>query len=170
MSRRRESLFARAQRAQSMVEFALVSPLLLLLLFGIVEGALMMNAQATLDNATREGARVAALCGSRANTWSYGGATYTAGGSGVSPCPTAANQVVSQNLGILSDTTTAFSVAVNAPASNTPGSCPASYCAPPGTVIEVAVSYPYTFYLGALFGGGSPSLTMGSTARAVSQQ
>jgi Flp pilus assembly protein TadG len=158
-------------RGQALVEFALVAPLFLLLLFGIVEASLMMNAQATLDNATREGVRAAALCGSRLNTWTYQGSQYAAGGAAPSPCQVAATDVVTGNLGILpADSSVAYNVAVNAPASNTPGSCGSLYCAPPGTVIEVTVNYPYNFYFGTLFGQSSPVVFMSSSARAVSQQ
>jgi Flp pilus assembly protein TadG len=153
------------------VEFALVAPLFLLLLFGIVEASLMMNAQASLDNATREGVRAAAVCGSRLNTWTFQGNQYAASGTAQSPCQSAAADIVTQNLGILpSDAGVGYNVAVKAPASNTPGSCTSPYCAPPGTVIEVTVNYPYNFYFGNLFGQSSPVIFMSSTARAVSQQ
>jgi hypothetical protein len=44
-----------------MVEFALVLPLLLLLLFGIIDFGRALNAQITITQAAREGARLAAL-------------------------------------------------------------------------------------------------------------
>ncbi|OXI26849.1 pilus assembly protein TadE [Burkholderia sp. AU16482] len=45
------------QRGVAAVEFALVLPLLLLILFGIVEFGLVMFDQAVITNASREGAR-----------------------------------------------------------------------------------------------------------------
>ncbi|OXI92861.1 pilus assembly protein TadE [Burkholderia sp. AU33647] len=45
------------QRGVAVVEFALVLPLLLLILFGIVEFGLVMFDQAVITNASREGAR-----------------------------------------------------------------------------------------------------------------
>lgn len=48
-------------RGASMVEFALVAPLLFLLLFGIIEFGVIMYDQVALRNASREGARQAAL-------------------------------------------------------------------------------------------------------------
>jgi hypothetical protein len=48
------------QRGQSMVELALVLPLLLLILFGIVDLGRVFNAYIAITNASREGA----LCGS----------------------------------------------------------------------------------------------------------
>jgi Flp pilus assembly protein TadG len=46
------------------VEFALVTPLLLVLLLGVLQIALAMHVRATLTAAAAEGARVAALSGS----------------------------------------------------------------------------------------------------------
>jgi Flp pilus assembly protein TadG len=43
------------------VEFALLLPLLLLLIFGIIDFGRALNAQVTLTQAAREGARLAAL-------------------------------------------------------------------------------------------------------------
>jgi len=43
------------------VEFALVLPVLLLLIFGIVDFGRMLNAKITVNEAAREGARAAAL-------------------------------------------------------------------------------------------------------------
>ena len=48
-------------RGAAAVEFALLLPLLLLLVFGIIDFGRALNAQITLTQAAREGARVAAL-------------------------------------------------------------------------------------------------------------
>lgn len=48
-----------SQLSQSMVEFALVAPLLLLMLFGIVDFGRVIYTYITLDQAVNEGARVA---------------------------------------------------------------------------------------------------------------
>jgi len=48
-------------RGAAAVEFALVLPLLLLVLFGIIDFGRALNAQITLTQAAREGARLAAL-------------------------------------------------------------------------------------------------------------
>jgi Flp pilus assembly protein TadG len=50
-----------ADRGAAAVEFALLLPLLLLLLFGIIDFGRALNAQITLTQAAREGARLAAL-------------------------------------------------------------------------------------------------------------
>lgn len=54
---------SRRQRAQAMVEFALVLPLLLLLLYGIVEFGRLIFMYASLVTASREGARYGAASG-----------------------------------------------------------------------------------------------------------
>ena len=50
---------ARGQRSQSMVEFALVAPLLLVLLFGIVDFGRVIYVYITINQAVNEGARAA---------------------------------------------------------------------------------------------------------------
>jgi len=47
-----------------MLEFALVSVVLLTLLFGIIEGGLVVRARNTIDNASDDGARRGAIAGS----------------------------------------------------------------------------------------------------------
>jgi Flp pilus assembly protein TadG len=51
--------FFRSQRSQSMTEFALVAPVLLLMIFGIVDLGRVVYFLATLNQAANEGARVA---------------------------------------------------------------------------------------------------------------
>ena len=51
----------RDKRGQAMVEFALVLPLFLLLVCGIIEFGVLYNAQLTLEQDAREGARYAAV-------------------------------------------------------------------------------------------------------------
>jgi Flp pilus assembly protein TadG len=53
----------RNQRGQSIVELALLLPILLLLFIGIFEFGRVMNAYLVVNNASREGARNAALGG-----------------------------------------------------------------------------------------------------------
>lgn len=54
-------------RGAAAVEFALCLPILLLLVFGIIDFGRMLNAQLTLTEAAREGARLAALGDSNAD-------------------------------------------------------------------------------------------------------
>ena len=51
----------RAQDGQAMVEFALVLPLLLLLIMGIIQFGILFNNYVTLTDAVRAGARQAAV-------------------------------------------------------------------------------------------------------------
>jgi hypothetical protein len=51
--------FARSQRSQSMVEFAIIAPLLFLLLFGIIDFGRVIYIYVTLNQAVNEGVRVA---------------------------------------------------------------------------------------------------------------
>ena len=59
MSRRRHTL--RDERGQTMVEFALVVPILCIVLFGIFQFGALYNDYVTLTDATRVGARKAAV-------------------------------------------------------------------------------------------------------------
>ena len=59
--RRRPARRAPRDRGAAAVEFALLLPLLMLLVFGIVDFGRALNAQITLTQAAREGARLAAL-------------------------------------------------------------------------------------------------------------
>jgi len=51
----------KSEKGQGLVEFALVLPILLLFLLGIVEFGWLFNARISLTSAAREGARVAAV-------------------------------------------------------------------------------------------------------------
>lgn len=53
----------RDQRGAVAVEFALIVPLLMLLVFGILEFGYMLNRDTIVSNASRDGARVASLHG-----------------------------------------------------------------------------------------------------------
>lgn len=55
--------FGRSENAQSLVEFALILPLLLVILLGIVEFGWLFNAKITLTSAAREAVRVYAITG-----------------------------------------------------------------------------------------------------------
>jgi Flp pilus assembly protein TadG len=57
-----------SDRGAAAVEFALVLPLLVILIFGIIDFGRMLNAKITLTEAAREGARAAALVGPDAAT------------------------------------------------------------------------------------------------------
>jgi Flp pilus assembly protein TadG len=61
MKRRRHAASDSRDRGSVAVEFALLLPVLLLLIFGVIDFGRAINAQITLTQAAREGARLAAL-------------------------------------------------------------------------------------------------------------
>lgn len=91
--RRRPARNDSPDRGAAAVEFALLLPLLLLLVFGIIDFGRALNAQITLTQAAREGARLAALGDADANVVS--GTRAAATGLGpvgvtVNSCPVGA--------------------------------------------------------------------------------
>jgi Flp pilus assembly protein TadG len=62
MKMRRPGIRYRSQRGQAMVEFAIVAPILLLILMGIMQLGVVYNNWVTLTDAARAGARKAAVC------------------------------------------------------------------------------------------------------------
>lgn len=61
MNHRRKRIQLRAQNGQTMAEFALVLPLLALLLFGVIQFGIAFNNYITLTDAVRAGARKGAV-------------------------------------------------------------------------------------------------------------
>ena len=57
----RNSLISREDRGQTLVEFALVLPLIAILLFGVIQFGIAFNNYVTLTDAVRAGARKAAV-------------------------------------------------------------------------------------------------------------
>jgi len=56
----RNAITEAPERGASLVEFAIILPILMALLFGIVTGGLALNSKNSLNNAAREGARYGA--------------------------------------------------------------------------------------------------------------
>ena len=165
---------SRKAAGQAMVEFALVAPIFFILVFFIVESALLVNAQITIDGATREGARLGALCGGSIGSWTSPDGTGYSNGTVGSPCPQAIAQTVSRSLGFLRATGSNPAISSSAPAGGSPSYCSAStttyaYYAPSGCVITVSVSYQYSYLLNFLVGPVAPSITLTSVAGTVSQ-
>ena len=81
-----------ADRGATAVEFALLLPLLLLILLGIIDFGRMLNAQETLTQAAREGARLVALGRTDAVSRTQAAATGLSpvSASDQSSCPTGA--------------------------------------------------------------------------------
>ena len=61
--KKRISMSLRQQDGGSLVEFAIIAPLLFVILFGIIEFGILIYDKAMLTNAAREGARVGSLFG-----------------------------------------------------------------------------------------------------------
>jgi Flp pilus assembly protein TadG len=109
----------RRQRGQSLLEFALVLPLLLIFLFAIIDFGMALRSYVTITNAGREGARYAVTCQTDADIQ---------------------NRVVSTSSGLLTtaDVSVEFTPTGN-PCSS--GTYPAS--PPVDGQVEVEVSYLY---------------------------
>ena len=109
------------QRGQGLVEFALIGPVMFIIMAAVIEAGLLMNAQATLDNATRDAVRWGALCGSISGFWQApDGTQYTASGS---PCPAAMEAKVLSEAGILGIAAAPPTVNPSAPAMGSDASC-----------------------------------------------
>jgi|ERR1035437_7073224 Flp pilus assembly protein TadG len=159
------------QKGQALVEFGLVGPIFFILIFLLFVSALMMNAQISLDNAIREGARVAALCGNAKGTWTMNDGTIVTSGPNSSPCPMATQITVDRNLGFLRVTSTNPNVVAATPIISSNTSCGgSSYNAPQGCPILISSSYEYQFLLNFIIGPGSPTISLTSSAPSVSQQ
>lgn len=76
----------RDTRGAAALEFALVAPILFLLLFGIIDYGYLINRSSMINNAVRDAAREGALHGSQAEV----SAVATAALAGFSPTPTVA--------------------------------------------------------------------------------
>lgn len=58
--------YLKNERGQSLVEFALILPLILLILMGILEFGILLNSYLSINHASKEGARLGALGGTDA--------------------------------------------------------------------------------------------------------
>lgn len=139
-------LFTKRQKAQSLVEFAFMLPLFLILVFGIIDFGMGLRAYISVAQATREGARFAAV-GNPAGTFSAGGSGECNG----STSTTTVGKVCSAMGGL--DLTKVGSVAVTYPSGNSPGNN-----------VHVTASYNYQYItplrrLVSFFSAG----TLGST-------
>lgn len=121
------------EKGASSVEFALLLPMLLLVLFAIIEFSLLLYDKAVITNASREGARAGIVMGTpRIST---------------AEIITTVNNYCATNLISFGSTPAAPGTTV----SNAP-------CTGPGQFITVSVQYPYSFlvlpnFLSSLTGG-----------------
>jgi Flp pilus assembly protein TadG len=72
---------ARAEDGQALVEFALVAPLVLMLLFGIIQFGIAFNNSIALTDAVRAGSRAAVVAGPNGADGAARQAVLAAGGS-----------------------------------------------------------------------------------------
>ncbi|HEV3231118.1 MAG TPA: TadE family protein [Candidatus Dormibacteraeota bacterium] len=159
------------QGGQGLVEFALIAPIFFAILMVTIEAGLLMNAQITLDNATREAARVAALCGNTKGAWS----NFSGAPAGGSSCDQAVRITLNANLGILPVVSGGNpDHHLDTPTDSANSACQASGVAydgaPQGCPIVLSTSYTYTFLLGFVLGPAAPRITLSSQAHVVSQR
>lgn len=147
----------RREEAQSLAEFALILPIFLILVFGIIDFGMGLRAYITVAQATREGARYGTV-GNQAGT-------FTAGGSGDcngSTSTSIVGRVCSTMNGL--DLTDLQSVTATCPATATTPPCN------PGDGIQVQAQYRYYYItpvrtlVNVLAGGTMPGyITVSST-------
>jgi Flp pilus assembly protein TadG len=118
------------ERGASAVEFALVLPVLMMILFGIIEFGFMFYDKAVITNASREGAR-------RGIVYRTDPATQTT----LAVTPQEIRDTVSNYCA-------SYLVSLGTgSASVLPTSTVTGNCAVPGNSLTVTVNYPYTFLL-----------------------
>jgi Flp pilus assembly protein TadG len=124
MKLRRRSQSKPRSRGQALVEFAIVLPVFLLVLFGLIEFGYMLYSQMTVSNAAREAARAAVVDPDACTIPVLANATARGAATGL----------------------TGNFITVTAPA---PPSCGT---APQGTPISVTVDYQYHTFFPLFFG------------------
>ena len=136
----RPRTFIRKERAQSLVEFAMIVPVLLILVFGIIDFGMGLRAFITVSSATREGARYASI-GNPPGTFTSGGAGQCNGTTGTSAvgrvCQTidGLNLVNVQNVRVQSCDTASPPVCVAATSANML----------PGRSVRIITDYQYHY-------------------------
>jgi Flp pilus assembly protein TadG len=136
----------RRERGAAAVEFALVVPILLMLLFGVVSASLAYNDSLSINNAAREGARLGGALdySSDATAWANSvqtrvQQTYFNGASSLTTSQVCV-QLVSDTGTVLATPTsqgTSCGTAPSSPSNMTPGSC----------AIKVWIQKPQSIYL-----------------------
>jgi Flp pilus assembly protein TadG len=122
-------------RGAAAVEFALLLPVLIAILLGIIEFGLAFNSQLQVTNAAREGARAAAV-------WSVSNSSSTAVISADKAATTAAAALTAPAL-----TNAMIGVTFSSSTGTTLTACASS------ATVSVTISYPYKFLTG-WFGKG----------------
>lgn len=120
------------QKGASAVEFALVLPILILLLFGIIEFGLVLFDKAVITNASREGARAGIVFRYNVSTKAYVPLT-------TSDIQAVVSNYCSSHLITFGSPSTTITTTVNRTDVDGSGSITS------GDLLDVTVSYPYTF-------------------------
>ena len=135
-----KSMTRRRRRGAVLVEFALVSALLCLLLFGIIEMGLLFQDQAEVSQAAREAARSAAI----------GDPTATAKGHAISAGVGLSLTAAGATLETSADGGTTWAVLGDSGTANS---------AATGSLIRATVTYAHPLVTSYVFAGGSKTLT-----------
>jgi hypothetical protein len=168
-----------AQHGQSLVEFALIAPFFILILLSVIEAGLFLQAQSTIDNITREVARVVSVCGTTKGGFQYQKDPATGLWNLYSGCQDAAvHQEHLYYLPVTFGPTNNITLIVcsgqnilpNGHCDTTAGTT--SYDQPSyvGEDVEVDLYYNYRYYIDPLMGEVAPSTILASSARVVAQQ
>jgi Flp pilus assembly protein TadG len=106
----------KSARGAELIEFALVFPLLLLVVLGIVDFGFLFQRMEVVTNAAREGARIAVLPGYELTDVKARACSYLASGGVVdgTTCPTPANTTISCSGCTDAGVTTPFSIDMGA--------------------------------------------------------
>ena len=169
MARRR-----RRQRGVTLVEFALLAPVLFLVLLGLIIVSIVAMNQVQLNNVVRDGARVAGLCGSGKHDASV---VITGNPVGQQACTTANIQTyIRGHLQALPAGSVVLNVSITAPAGGNCGTCnDLSECSV-GAILSISASYEQPLFVplvSTLFSNNSPrdsNRLMTATAQSVCAQ
>lgn len=135
-------------RGAAIVEFAIILPLLFMLILGIIEFGLLLYNKAIITNASREGARA--------------GVVFNVNGSGTYS-PLSGGEIRA----VINSYTSNHLVTFGAP----PDPPDVTPCASRGSDLTVTITYPYTFLafsnLAKLVGGGTFPGTITLSSQAV---
>ena len=127
-----KSKVLRNEKGTSIVEFAIILPLLIILIFGMVEFSVLFYDKAVLTNASREGARGGIVFKANSTTGVY--EPLPCNGSGLT-VETVVNTHLANHLVTFGAPTTAAT------------NCSNASCAGSGNYFTVTVTYNYTFLL-----------------------
>jgi Flp pilus assembly protein TadG len=153
------------QEGDSLSEFAVVSVVLFMVVFGIIDCSRALYAYHFVSYAARDGARYAIVRG-----YTFNGTSCTT--VSTYSCAASSTNVTSYVRAIVPPGISSTSLSVNAswPGTAPTGaatSCPSTSTNSPGCLVTVQVSYPYTFSLPFI---PQKSMTLSSTASMVIAQ